>query len=90
MVTGLSVFGLFSCPALFGAEGGEKDHFLDGELVAHQHREPIDSDAQAGSGRHAVFYGPEEILVEGHCFLVAPGRQFELVLEAGPLVDGGR
>ena len=55
---------------------------------AKQHDEPIDADALAGRGRHAVLEGPHVVLVEPVGLVVAAGPRRRLLHEALALVDG--
>src|SRR5512137_36584 len=43
-------------------EEGEQDHVADRRRVGEQHGHPVDADALAGGGRHAVLEGPDEVL----------------------------
>ncbi len=72
--------------SMFPAQGGEQDHVADAGAVGQQHHKPVDADAAATGGRHAVFEGADEIVVEIHGLVVSAVLGFHLGLEAGGLV----
>ena len=70
-----------------GLHGGEEQHVTDGGAVGHQHDHAVQTEAQTARGRHAVFQGIDEVLVDlGVDALGLAGS--DLLLEAATLVDG--
>ena len=67
---------------------GEEDHVPDGGGVGKEHHQPVDADADAAGGGHAVLHGRHEILVDLHGLVVAFGPLLGLLDEAAALVDG--
>ena len=49
----------------------KEDHVADRVFVGQQHHEPVDADADAGGGRHAVAEGTDVVFVEDHRLFVA-------------------
>src|SRR3990172_4841276 len=72
--------------ALWPGEG-EGDNIADGWAVGEEHEPAVDTDAEAGRGRHAVLQRLEELLVQPLRLAVARLAQALLLLEARPLVQ---
>src|SRR4029079_4221646 len=72
-----------------GTVVGEEDHVPQRGGGEHALREPVDADADAALGRHAVLEGTEEVLVQGVGLLVAGLAGGHLRLELGALLVGG-
>jgi hypothetical protein len=68
--------------------GREENDVADAGRVGEQHDQPVDADAAAAGGRHAVFQRPYIIGVEIHGFVVAGFLGLHLRLKAGGLVFG--
>src|ERR1700674_2300165 len=84
-----NALGTRTLPLLLAAlEEWEEDDVADGGRVGEEHGEPVDADALAGGGWHAVLERTHEVLVERHRLLVAGGLGLHLRLEAGALVQG--
>src|SRR6266540_1118825 len=75
-----------SIPGGLGPQVREQDHVSDGGHVGQDHREPVDAETEPAGGRHPVFEGPNEVLVERMGLLITPPARFLLRGEAGPLV----
>ena len=48
----------------------KQDHIPDIRRIRNQHHQPVDADAAAAGGGHAVFERAHEIVVEEHGFIV--------------------
>src|SRR5690242_15103471 len=84
---GENVLGTRTPPLLLAAlQEREEDDVADGGRVGEEHGDPVDADALARGGRHAVLEGAHEVLVERHRLLVAGRLGLHLRLEAGALV----
>src|SRR5690606_21586200 len=66
----------------------EENHVSDAGAVGQQHDPPVDSDAAAARGRHAVLERPNIVGVVVHGFFVAGVFGFDLLQEAGGLIFG--
>ena len=62
--------------------GREQDDVADGIRAAEHHAAPVDAEAQAAGGGHAVLQRHDEVLVHHVGLLVAVGALFRLCLEA--------
>ncbi len=82
------------CPFILspglGFEVGEENDVADGRRVGEQHHQPVDADALAGRGRHAVFEGADVIVVEHRMDLVVVAALGDLLLEAAAAGRRGR
>jgi hypothetical protein len=72
----------------FPAQGREQDHVADAGAVGQQHHQPVNADAAAAGGGHAVFQRAHEVVVVEHGFVVAAVLGCDLRLEARGLVFG--
>src|SRR5215213_1671256 len=73
---------------LLGTQGGKENHVADAGRAGQEHEQPVDANADAAGGRHAVFERAQVVLVHPARLLVALGPQPRLRLEAAALVDG--
>src|SRR3954454_4828018 len=67
---------------------GEEDDVADGRGVREEHHQPVDTDALAGGGWHAVLERADVVLVHLVRLVVAAGALAELRLESGALLVG--
>src|SRR5687768_18024768 len=65
----------------------EQDDVADVLRAREIHEEPVEADADAARGRHAVLHGAQVVLVHPRRLEVAGRPQPRLRLEAPPLVD---
>jgi hypothetical protein len=64
---------------------GKQNHIPNRTLIRQQHNQPVNADAFAGRGRHAVGQRPNKIFIERHGFVISPGARRQLLLKAPPL-----
>src|SRR5690606_14143905 len=76
-----------SARRFFGLHLREEQHILDRRRIRHDHGQPVDTHTQAGSGRHAVLKGAEEVFIQRHGFLIATEPKLELFFKTPSLVD---
>ena len=64
----------------------EEDDVPDGGLVGEDHDEAVDPHPHTAGGRHPVLHGPDVVLVDLVCLVVAARAESGLALETTPLV----
>ena len=64
----------------------EQKNLADGRLSRHEHHEPINTESQPGSGRHAMIERLREVFIWGVRFVVALGCVALLLREADTLL----
>src|SRR5262245_58998917 len=64
---------LVSC--LFGPHLREQQYILDAVLTRKQHGDTIDAKTYTRCGRHAIFQGPEKVMIDEHGLVIAPFHQ---------------
>ena len=65
----------------------EEDNVADGGLVGKEHDQAIDADTFAGSRRHAVFQGPQEVFVDQMRLFVSRRPLSRLSFKPFPLIQ---
>src|SRR5678815_6000163 len=64
----------------FWSQDRKQDDVADVRRVGEVHEQPVDADADATHGRHAVFHRPQIVFIDAARFFVARGAEPRLSL----------